>query len=58
MLDCFQKIVKNEGFSRLYRGISAPILMEAPKRYIIAIIYTELNVSLLTLSQSHQVRGK
>ncbi|KAH6605866.1 mitochondrial 2-oxodicarboxylate carrier 2 [Trichoderma cornu-damae] len=32
MLDCFQKIIKNEGFSRLYRGISAPILMEAPKR--------------------------
>lgn len=34
MLDCFQKIVRNEGFSRLYRGITAPILMEAPKRAI------------------------
>ena len=33
MVDCFRKIVKNEGFSRLYRGITAPILMEAPKRY-------------------------
>ncbi|KAK3342526.1 mitochondrial 2-oxodicarboxylate carrier 1 [Neurospora tetraspora] len=32
MLDCFKKIVKNEGPSRLYRGITAPILMEAPKR--------------------------
>ncbi|KAL2266048.1 hypothetical protein VTJ83DRAFT_5400 [Remersonia thermophila] len=32
MLDCFQKIVRNEGPSRLYRGITAPILMEAPKR--------------------------
>jgi solute carrier family 25 2-oxodicarboxylate transporter 21 len=32
MVDCFQKIIKHEGFSRLYRGISAPILMEAPKR--------------------------
>ncbi|KAK9446561.1 mitochondrial carrier domain-containing protein [Limtongia smithiae] len=32
MIDTFTKIVKNEGFSRLYRGISAPILMEAPKR--------------------------
>ncbi|KAI0178655.1 mitochondrial 2-oxodicarboxylate carrier 1 [Hypoxylon sp. FL1284] len=32
MLDCFQKIVRHEGFSRLYRGITAPILMEAPKR--------------------------
>lgn len=32
MLDCFRKIIKNEGPSRLYRGITAPILMEAPKR--------------------------
>ncbi|CAJ2505098.1 Uu.00g124920.m01.CDS01 [Anthostomella pinea] len=32
MVDCFQKIVRNEGFSRLYRGITAPIMMEAPKR--------------------------
>ncbi|KAF2729777.1 mitochondrial 2-oxodicarboxylate carrier protein-like protein [Polyplosphaeria fusca] len=32
MLDCFRKIIKNEGASRLYRGINAPILMEAPKR--------------------------
>ncbi|KAH6707692.1 mitochondrial inner membrane transporter, exports 2-oxoadipate and 2-oxoglutarate from the mitochond [Leptodontidium sp. 2 PMI_412] len=32
MIDCFRKIVKNEGVSRLYRGIEAPILMEAPKR--------------------------
>ncbi|KAG9807299.1 hypothetical protein KCU90_g25589, partial [Aureobasidium melanogenum] len=31
MIDCFRKIVRNEGFSRLYRGIEAPILMEAPK---------------------------
>ena len=34
MVDCFTKIVKNEGFSRLYRGITAPILMEAPKRWV------------------------
>ncbi|KAJ2896535.1 Mitochondrial 2-oxodicarboxylate carrier 2 [Zalerion maritima] len=32
MVDCFQKIIRHEGFSRLYRGITAPILMEAPKR--------------------------
>ncbi|KAL8724047.1 MAG: hypothetical protein Q9181_007010 [Wetmoreana brouardii] len=32
MMDCFRKIIKNEGPSRLYRGITAPILMEAPKR--------------------------
>ncbi|KAL8977731.1 MAG: hypothetical protein Q9205_006530, partial [Flavoplaca limonia] len=31
MMDCFRKIIKNEGASRLYRGITAPILMEAPK---------------------------
>lgn len=34
MMDCFRKIIRNEGFSRLYRGIEAPILMEAPKRAI------------------------
>lgn len=32
MVDCFRQIIKNEGASRLYRGITAPILMEAPKR--------------------------
>jgi len=32
MMDCFRKIIKNEGASRLYRGIGAPIMMEAPKR--------------------------
>lgn len=32
ILDCFRKIVKQEGFSRLYRGIVAPIMVEAPKR--------------------------
>lgn len=30
--DCFKKIIKNEGFGRLYRGILAPIMIEAPKR--------------------------
>lgn len=32
MMDCFRKIIAKEGPSRLYRGITAPILMEAPKR--------------------------
>jgi solute carrier family 25 2-oxodicarboxylate transporter 21 len=32
ILDCFGKIVRAEGVSRLYRGILAPILVEAPKR--------------------------
>lgn len=31
-IKCLRKIVKEEGFSRLYKGITAPILMEAPKR--------------------------
>lgn len=31
---CLKKIVAEEGVSRLYKGIGAPILMEAPKRAI------------------------
>ncbi|CUM62888.1 uncharacterized protein PRCAT00000447001 [Priceomyces carsonii] len=31
-INCVKKIVKEEGASRLYKGILAPILMEAPKR--------------------------
>lgn len=31
-IQSIKKIVHEEGFSRLYKGISAPILMEAPKR--------------------------
>ncbi|RMZ92445.1 hypothetical protein DV736_g315, partial [Chaetothyriales sp. CBS 134916] len=34
MVDCFRKIITNEGPSRLYRGIGAPIMMEAPKRAV------------------------
>ncbi|KAJ3116984.1 hypothetical protein HK098_006418, partial [Nowakowskiella sp. JEL0407] len=32
--DCLQRIVKQEGFGALYRGIAAPIMVEAPKRAI------------------------
>ncbi|ODV96730.1 hypothetical protein PACTADRAFT_1315 [Pachysolen tannophilus NRRL Y-2460] len=32
VVDCFTQIVKQEGPSRLYKGITSPILMEAPKR--------------------------
>lgn len=32
VVDCFRKIIQKEGFSRLYKGITSPILMEAPKR--------------------------
>ncbi|KAI8900104.1 mitochondrial carrier domain-containing protein [Globomyces pollinis-pini] len=34
ILDCFQKMIKNEGPGSLYRGILPPILVEAPKRAI------------------------
>ncbi|KAF1937897.1 mitochondrial carrier [Clathrospora elynae] len=34
VLDCFRKMIRNEGVLRLYRGITAPILMEVPKRAI------------------------
>ncbi|CCK72235.1 mitochondrial 2-oxodicarboxylate carrier KNAG_0J01540 [Huiozyma naganishii CBS 8797] len=32
LVDCLSKIIKREGARTLYRGISSPILMEAPKR--------------------------
>ncbi|AAS51335.2 ACR109Wp [Eremothecium gossypii ATCC 10895] len=32
VVDCLKKIVAGEGVGRLYKGISSPILMEAPKR--------------------------
>jgi solute carrier family 25 2-oxodicarboxylate transporter 21 len=38
VLDCFRKIVKQEGFTRLYRGITAPILMEVPKRSVLCSV--------------------
>ncbi|RKO87474.1 mitochondrial carrier domain-containing protein, partial [Blyttiomyces helicus] len=34
ILDCFKKIMAGEGPRALYRGIPAPILVEAPKRAI------------------------
>lgn len=32
MFGCFAKIIRQEGFARLYRGLAAPILQEGPKR--------------------------
>ncbi|AMD19784.1 HCL367Cp [Eremothecium sinecaudum] len=32
VIDCMKKIIAKEGPTRLYKGISSPILMEAPKR--------------------------
>merc|ERR1711939_497152 len=34
MVDCFRKIVAEEGFSRLYRGLVPPLMLEAPKRAV------------------------
>ncbi|KAG0144234.1 hypothetical protein CROQUDRAFT_672496 [Cronartium quercuum f. sp. fusiforme G11] len=34
MIDCFQKIIKTEGFGRLYRGLVPPLMLEAPKRAV------------------------
>lgn len=34
VLGTFRSIIKEEGFTRLYRGISSPIMAEAPKRAI------------------------
>jgi solute carrier family 25 2-oxodicarboxylate transporter 21 len=32
IMNCFRRIISEEGASRLYRGILAPIMVEAPKR--------------------------
>jgi len=32
--DAFRRIIKEEGFSKLYRGIASPIFAEAPKRAV------------------------
>lgn len=32
LFDCIKKIISKEGTSQLYKGITSPILMEAPKR--------------------------
>ncbi|PSN62981.1 mitochondrial 2-oxodicarboxylate carrier protein-like protein [Corynespora cassiicola Philippines] len=34
VVNCFRKIVQHEGVAKLYRGITAPIFMEVPKRAI------------------------
>lgn len=54
ILDAFRKIIKEEGFGRLYRGIVPPILMEAPKRAIKFAAneqYTTLFSSLIGLDK-------
>lgn len=52
VFDCFKRIIKEEGFGRLYRGIIPPIMMEAPKRAIkfaaneqYGSLYKNLNLS-------------
>ena len=34
MADCTRQIIKNEGILTFYRGITAPLLAEAPKRAV------------------------
>ncbi|GAA98857.1 hypothetical protein E5Q_05545 [Mixia osmundae IAM 14324] len=34
MVDCFRKIIAEEGFGRLYRGLIPPLMLEAPKRAV------------------------
>lgn len=58
MLDCFRKIIKNEGPSRLYRGITAPILMEAPKRYLDRWLVVRMEHLLTMVIKGHQVCGQ
>lgn len=38
ILDCFRKMIKNEGIGSLYRGILPPIFVEAPKRAVSTIL--------------------
>lgn len=49
VVDCFKKIVQNEGVSTLYRGLLPPVMVEAPRRAIkfaayekFASVYTNL----------------
>jgi solute carrier family 25 2-oxodicarboxylate transporter 21 len=34
VVDCFRKIIGNEGFFALWKGLLPPILVETPKRAI------------------------
>merc|ERR1712093_62407 len=34
MVDCFRKIIAQEGAGRLYRGLVPPLMLEAPKRAV------------------------
>ncbi|KAJ1975424.1 hypothetical protein H4R34_004339 [Dimargaris verticillata] len=55
--DCFRKIIKNEGFSRLYRGILPPILVEAPKRatkFAANEQYSQLYLSFFQMEKMNQ----
>ncbi|KAJ1978831.1 hypothetical protein H4R35_001749 [Dimargaris xerosporica] len=55
--DCFRKIIKNEGFGRLYRGILPPILVEAPKRatkFAANEQYTQLYLNFFQMEKMNQ----
>lgn len=58
VVDCFRKIVRQEGFGRLYRGIAAPIMVEAPKRAIkFAANEQYSNLYLGLLQQERMTQG-
>lgn len=55
VLDCFRRIIREEGVSRLYRGIMAPILVEAPKRAMKFASQQEFsNIAHRLLREQHQ----
>lgn len=57
IIDCFSRIIKEEGPLRLYRGIAAPIMVEAPKRatkFACQQEYTKIMLSLLGKEKTTQ----
>lgn len=57
IFDCFSRIIKEEGPQRLYRGIAAPVMVEAPKRatkFACQQEYTKLILSLLGKEKTNQ----
>ena len=56
-LDAFSKIIKNEGFLKLYSGISSPIAMEAFKRATKFWAQTESSKLIVKNVYGGQIRG-
>jgi len=43
VVDCFTKIVRNEGFATLYRGLIPPVVVESPRRAIKFAAYEQFS---------------